>query len=58
MSGRFTLIDPHDEDGFSESFVMEAFRKASLVEGLDDIGRTLQSADTITDFENAHPARW
>ncbi|MDA1257402.1 MAG: 3-isopropylmalate dehydratase small subunit [Chloroflexi bacterium] len=48
----------YDEEGFSESFEMEPFRLESLVEGLDDIGHTLQSVDTIAEFEQAHPARW
>jgi 3-isopropylmalate/(R)-2-methylmalate dehydratase small subunit len=48
----------YDEDGFSESFEMEPFRQESLVEGLDEIERSLQNNDVITDFEEAHPARW
>jgi 3-isopropylmalate/(R)-2-methylmalate dehydratase small subunit len=35
-------------------FEVDAFRKHCLVEGLDDIGLTLKSADTIRDFEQ----RW
>jgi 3-isopropylmalate/(R)-2-methylmalate dehydratase small subunit len=48
----------YDEDGFSESFEMEPFRQESLVKGLDEIERSLQNNDVITDFEEAHPARW
>ncbi|MCX8252071.1 MAG: 3-isopropylmalate dehydratase small subunit [Dehalococcoidia bacterium] len=48
----------YDEDGFSESFEMESFRQESLVKGLDEIERSLQNNDVITDFEEAHPARW
>lgn len=48
----------HDDEGFSEAFEMEGFRRDSLVEGLDDIGHSLQSVDAITEFEEAHPARW
>ena len=48
----------YDEEGFSESFEMEPFRQESLVEGLDEIERSLQNNDVITDFEEAHPARW
>jgi 3-isopropylmalate/(R)-2-methylmalate dehydratase small subunit len=48
----------YDEEGFSESFEMEPFRQESLVEGLDEIERSLQNNDAITDFEEAHPARW
>lgn len=47
-----------DDEGFSESFEMEGFRRDSLLEGLDDIGHSLQSVDAITEFEQAHPARW
>ena len=48
----------YDDEGFSESFEMEGFRRDSLVEGLDDIGHSLQSVDAITEFEEAHTARW
>ena len=48
----------YDEEGFSESFEMEPFRQESLVKGLDEIERSLQNNDVITDFEEAHPARW
>ena len=48
----------YDEEGFSERFEMESFRQESLVEGLDEIERSLQNNDAITDFEEAHPARW
>lgn len=48
----------YDDEGFSESFEMEPFRRESLVEGLDEIGRSLQNSDVITEFEEAHPARW
>ena len=48
----------YDEDGFSESFEMEPFRQESLLQGLDEIERSLQNNNVITDFEEAHPARW
>jgi 3-isopropylmalate/(R)-2-methylmalate dehydratase small subunit len=48
----------YDEEGFSESFEMEPFRQESLMEGLDEIERSLQNNDAITEFEEAHPARW
>lgn len=48
----------YDEEGFSETFEMESFRQESLVEGLDEIERSLQNNDAITEFEEAHPARW
>ncbi len=38
-------------DGTSVSFDIESFRKHRLLEGLDDIGITLQRKDEITAFE-------
>ena len=37
------------------SFEIDAFRKKRLVEGLDDIGMTLQHADDIDNFEAKRP---
>ena len=48
----------YDAEGFSEDFEIDPFRRESLLEGLDDIGRTLRTTDTISDYEKAHPARW
>jgi len=48
----------YDDEDFSESFEMEPFRQESLVQGLDEIERSLQNNNEITDFEEAHPARW
>ncbi len=48
----------YDDEGFSESFTMEPFRRESLVKGLDEIERSLQNNEAITEFEQAHPARW
>ena len=39
-------------------FEIDAFRKHCLVNGLDDIGLTLQHADTIRSFEERHIARF
>ncbi len=39
-------------DGSSIPFEVDAFRKHCLVNGLDDIGLTLQDADAIREFEN------
>lgn len=47
-----------DTEGFSEDFEIDPFRRESLLEGLDDIARTLRATDTISDYEKAHPARW
>ena len=39
------------------SFEVEAFRRHCLLEGLDDIGLTLQDADAIRAFEQQHQQR-
>ena len=39
-------------------FEIDAFRKHCLINGLDDIGLTLQHADTIRSFEERHIARF
>ena len=41
----------HDDLGFSASFEMDAFRRRCLLEGLDDIGLTLQHEKEIADYE-------
>ena len=41
-------------DGSIYSFKIDAFRKRCLLEGLDDIGLTLQSEATITAFEQSY----
>lgn len=41
-------------DGSEIAFELEPFRKQCLLEGLDDIGVTLEDADAISEFEN----RW
>jgi 3-isopropylmalate/(R)-2-methylmalate dehydratase small subunit len=43
-----------DEQGFSKTFEIDAFRRRSLLEGLDAIGLTLQHAAAIDDWERAH----
>ena len=40
-----------DNLGFSSTFEVEEFRKFCLINGLDDIGLTLQSESKITEFE-------
>lgn len=42
--------------GDSLTFDVDAFRKHCLLEGLDDIGITLQSEDAIREFEARHRA--
>ena len=39
-------------DGGSIGFEVNAFRKHCLLNGLDDIGLTMQKADSISDFES------
>ena len=41
-------------NGDSYSFEVDAFRKHCLLNGLDDIGLTLQNADAIKAFEERH----
>ena len=43
-----------DDQGFSRSFEVDAFRRTCLLEGLDNIGLTLKHVDEITAWENAH----
>ena len=40
-----------DNQGFTASFEMDAFRRRCLLEGLDDIGLTLRFADKISEYE-------
>lgn len=48
-----TLSDAH---GFSAKFEVEPFRRHCLLNGLDDIGLTLEHADKIAAYEAAHSA--
>jgi 3-isopropylmalate/(R)-2-methylmalate dehydratase small subunit len=41
-------------DGVQYRFEIDAFRKHCLLNGLDDIGLTLQDADAIKAFESRH----
>ncbi|MEQ8849598.1 3-isopropylmalate dehydratase small subunit [Botrimarina sp.] len=43
-----------DEHGFSASFEVDPFRKHCLLNGLDDIGLTLEHEDKISAFEERH----
>ena len=47
-----------DDDGWTASFDVDAFRKEALIKGMDEVGSTLTKTDKIADFETAHPARW
>lgn len=41
-----------DELGFSRTFEMDEFRRYCMLNGLDDIGLTLQYESAITEYEN------
>lgn len=41
-----------DNQGFTAEFTIDPFRKDCLLEGLDDIGLTLQYEDRITEYES------
>jgi 3-isopropylmalate/(R)-2-methylmalate dehydratase small subunit len=45
-----------DEYGFETNFSVDEFRKYCLLNGLDDIGLTLQHADKISTYEQARPS--
>jgi 3-isopropylmalate/(R)-2-methylmalate dehydratase small subunit len=45
-----------DADGFSVTFDVDPFRKHRMLNGLDDIGMTLQHEPDITAFEEKRPA--
>jgi 3-isopropylmalate/(R)-2-methylmalate dehydratase small subunit len=42
-----------DNDGFVAAFEIDPFRRRCLLEGLDDIGLTLQHLDQILAYEKA-----
>jgi 3-isopropylmalate/(R)-2-methylmalate dehydratase small subunit len=48
----------YDEQGFSADFQLDDFVRHCLLEGLDDIGLTLQHEAEITSYEAHHPAPW
>lgn len=45
-------------DGFACQFGVDPFRKRCLLEGLDDIGLTLENEAAIQAYENAHRQPW
>ena len=47
-----------DDRGFSASFQMDDFVRHCLLEGLDDIGLTLQHEAEIAAYEAAHATPW
>lgn len=46
-----------DGKRFSASFTMDSFARHCLLNGLDDIGLTLQHEDAISEYEKSHPVR-
>jgi 3-isopropylmalate/(R)-2-methylmalate dehydratase small subunit len=46
------------DDGFACTFVVDPFRKRCLLEGLDDIGLTLEHQAAIQAYENSHDRPW
>jgi len=48
----------YDEQGFSASFPIDDFIRHCLLEGLDDIGLTLQYESEIAAYEREHPVSW
>ena len=46
-----------DGRGFAATFAMDEFSRHCLLNGLDDIGLTLQQEAAITDYETTHPVR-
>jgi len=47
-----------DDYGFAANFTMDEFTRRCLLEGLDDIGLTLQHESEISKYEAQHPAPW
>lgn len=46
----------YDDEGLSFSFEIDEYRRTCLLEGLDDIGITLQSEDKIAEYEKTLPS--
>ena len=42
----------------TQSFVIDPFRKACLLNGVDDIGFSLTYQDAVTQFEASYEAQW
>jgi 3-isopropylmalate/(R)-2-methylmalate dehydratase small subunit len=48
----------YDDHGFSAEFQVDDFVRHCLLEGLDDIGLTLQHEAEIAAYEASHPVPW
>ena len=51
-----TRCEVTDGSGFRASFTLDGYRRESLLQGLDEIGRTLLLSDEITAFERRRDA--
>ena len=49
------LLRVSDEQGFSATFTIDDFTRRCLLEGLDDIGLTMQHESDIAAYEARHP---
>lgn len=61
IDGYFLTIDlvkreVRDQSGFLAHFEIDDFKRKFLLEGLDDIGLTLQHESSITEYEKRRPA--
>ena len=45
-----------DDNGLNATFTMDEFTRHCLLEGLDDIGLTMQHEADISKYESKHPA--
>jgi 3-isopropylmalate/(R)-2-methylmalate dehydratase small subunit len=52
------LCKVYDDRGFSANFQIDDFTRHCLLEGLDDIGLTLQHEPEIAAYEARHPSPW
>ena len=48
----------YDEKDFETNFKIDPFRRESLLQGQDEIARTLTSSNYIDNFENNRIERW
>jgi 3-isopropylmalate/(R)-2-methylmalate dehydratase small subunit len=48
----------YDDHGFSATFAIDDFVRHCLLNGLDDIGLTLQHEAEVTAYEATHPVPW
>ena len=50
-------LEVEDGQGFSAAFTMDKFSRHCLLNGLDDIGLTMQKENAIAAYEAKHPVR-